>query len=123
MGGVLNRITTMEVVVADTRNGSARKVGFGITALALSAGAAVLMPATPAHAAGWLGQCTTAYNSNRSVGGWCDGNGPDHGYQAWAACTDGRTYYGPARWAGDRRGSWTGCPTGSYINSWNLMRW
>ena len=106
-----------------TITGSWRRVGLGIAALAVSAGGTVVMPASPAHAAGsWLGPCYPAHNAT-SAGGWCDGNGPDHGYQARITCTDGRVYWGPSRWAGDRRGSWAWCPSGSYLNYGILLSW
>ncbi|MEU3566920.1 hypothetical protein AB0E96_00595 [Kitasatospora sp. NPDC036755] len=73
---------------------------------------------------GWLGDCSYVIGQN-FAGGWCDGNGPDWWYQAWVHCDDGY-YYGPARWAGDRRGSYAYCPDGHFvvngeggINTWH----
>lgn len=99
-----------------------RRVGLGIATLALSAGVTAVMPTNPAHAAGWLGPCYPQHNAT-SAGGWCDGNGPDHGYQTRITCTNGRVYYGPSRWAGDTRGSWAWCPTGSFLNYGYLASW
>ena len=65
--------------------------------------------------ASWIGTCYAA-RYTRSAGGWCDGNGPNWRYQGYVGCTDGREYWGPVRWAGDRRGSYGYCPTGSYMN-------
>ena len=69
----------------------------------------------PTILASWLGNCYPV-RYTRSAGGWCDGNGPNWRYQGFVGCTDGREYWGPVRWAGDRRGSYGYCPTGSYAN-------
>lgn len=73
-------------------------------------------------AAGWLGMCYKLPNpaNSRSGGGWCDGNGPDARYQGWVACSNSRTYYGPERWAGDRRYSFGTCPSGTSRTSWGV---
>ncbi|MFD9698234.1 hypothetical protein [Lentzea sp. NPDC059081] len=62
--------------------------------------------------AGWLGNCYPAVGSNWG-GGWCDGNGPNWNYQGWVDCSNGWEYYGVVHWAGDRRGSYAYCPTGT----------
>jgi hypothetical protein len=62
--------------------------------------------------AGWLGPCYPAVGANWD-GGWCDGNGPNWNYQGWVDCSNGREYYGVVRWAGDRRGSYAYCPSGT----------
>lgn len=62
---------------------------------------------------GWLGSCYVSRYST-FAGGWCDGNGPDYGYQGAVKCSNGWWYYnGPYRWAGDRRGSYSSCPSGT----------
>jgi hypothetical protein len=71
--------------------------------------------ATASTLASWLGPCYPV-RYTRSAGGWCDGNGPNWRYQGYVGCTDGREYWGPVRWAGDRRGSYGYCPTGAYAN-------
>jgi hypothetical protein len=61
---------------------------------------------------GWLGPCYVSRYST-FAGGWCDGNGPDYGYLGAVKCSNGSWYFnGPYRWAGDRRGSYSACPTG-----------
>ncbi|GLZ57460.1 hypothetical protein [Micromonospora sp. NBRC 107095] len=72
-------------------------------------------------AAGWLGTCRPYPNPNnsRSGGGWCDGNGPDARYRGWVDCSNGYSYSGPERWAGDQRRSYGTCPSGtSRISYW-----
>jgi hypothetical protein len=58
----------------------------------------------------WIGECR-AQLYPIMYGGWCDGNGPDS-YQATVTCYGSGHYYGPRRWAGDRRGSYAVCPSG-----------
>ena len=41
--------------------------------------------------------------------GWCDGNGPDWTYRGVVHCTNGASYFGVMRWAGDRRKSFGLC--------------
>lgn len=72
--------------------------------------------------AGWLGNCYPAVGSNWA-GGWCDGNGPDWVYQGYVDCTNGYEYYGVVHWAGDRRGSYAYCPSGSYATNGGLDVW
>ena len=82
----------------------------GLTVIAIVLGG--LVGTQPAAAAGWIGDCYP----NRYIitaGGWCDGNGPDWTYQAVVTCTNGGQYWGDRRWAGDRRGSTAGCPSGT----------
>ena len=62
---------------------------------------------------GWLGTCYPQVGSYWG-GGWCDGNGPDWHYYGWVHCSNGWNYYGVDRWAGDRRGSYGYCPSGTY---------
>ncbi|GGN99714.1 hypothetical protein GCM10010112_93740 [Actinoplanes lobatus] len=70
---------------------------------------------TAQHAlAGWLGSCYVSRYSTYA-GGWCDGNGPDWTYQGTVRCGNNPGYInnGPTRWAGDRRGSYSSCPSGT----------
>ena len=71
----------------------------------------VVAVADQVAAAGWLGSCYPERVGNRA-GGWCDGNGPDWTYRGVVHCTNGGTYYGVERWAGDRRASAISCPRG-----------
>jgi len=83
----------------------------------------VLKPAAAVRPdAGWLGNCYPAVGSNWG-GGWCDGNGPDWVYQGHVYCSNGGTYYGVVHWAGDRRGSYGYCPSGSYAVGGGLTVW
>jgi hypothetical protein len=66
--------------------------------------------------AGWLGTCYPAVGSNWG-GGWCDGNGPNWNYQGWVDCTNGGEYFGVIHWAGDRRGSYAYCPSGTWATA------
>ncbi|WP_436493210.1 hypothetical protein [Actinokineospora sp. HUAS TT18] len=94
----------------------------GLAILALAPTVASAAPAgeapagTTAVQSGWLGQCYGNYGGNWG-GGWCDGNGPDWNYQGYVNCTNGWTYYGPSRWAGDQRMSYGTCPSGSSATS------
>jgi hypothetical protein len=76
-------------------------------------GAGVSIGASPA-AAGWIGKCYPWYVSSSTAGGWCDGNGPNT-YRGWASCSNYHIYYGVIRWAGDRRGSFGVCPSGTHV--------
>jgi hypothetical protein len=81
--------------------------------LALAPGSASAAPASETTVqGGWLGQCWGNWGGNWG-GGWCDGNGPDYSYQGFVNCTNGGTYVGPERWAGDTRMSYGTCPSGS----------
>lgn len=73
-------------------------------------------------AAGWLGMCYVLPDpaNSRGGGGWCDGNGPDARYYGRVTCSNGSNYYGPERWAGDRRGSYGICPSGTSRKSWSV---
>lgn len=80
-------------------------------AVALVATAGVGLAAAPSASAsgGWGGKCHPFHDSN-TVGGWCDGNGPDYRYAAFGKCrNDNYVTYGVTRWAGDRRGSYVYC--------------
>ncbi|XTZ16807.1 hypothetical protein ACQSSU_05300 [Micromonospora echinospora] len=72
--------------------------------------------AAPASAATvepeWFGDVHVTLNTSTSYGGWVDGNGPDS-YRFWVICSNGNTYNGATRWAGDRRGSFGYCPSGT----------
>ena len=92
--------------------------------LALGGGAAVVAPASTAHAAGWVGACHLQYGYEDGasgpylvgVAGWCDGEGPNWHYYAYVHCANYNSYYGIYRWAGDRRQSVTRCPHGVRAN-------
>jgi hypothetical protein len=91
-------------------------VSGGAAAVGLALSLATPASAAPVRAsASWLGSCYPQANAT-SAGGWCDGQGPNWRYQGYVGCTDGREYWGPARWAGDRRKSFGYCPTGAYRN-------
>ncbi|MEU7798156.1 hypothetical protein AB0J14_19245 [Micromonospora arborensis] len=87
----------------------------GISAAELPPGSGIAKAGAGTMAAGWLGACHPEPNPNnsRSGGGWCDGNGPDARYQGWVDCSNGGRYWGPERWAGDRRRSYGTCPSGT----------
>lgn len=113
--------------------------GAMVLMLAASAGAATSRhenPATNSHVsqgtlhvlngasdvtpqAGWLGPCYPAYGYNWG-GGWCDGNGPNWNYRGYVDCSNGWRYFGILRWAGDRRGSYAYCPSGTYATGGGL---
>jgi hypothetical protein len=108
---------------------SHRGIGAALTGAALVLGTAAA--AAPASAAtvrpmtSWIGACHP-WNDNRTVGGWCDGNGPNWTYNASGVCTNGKTEwgaYGVTRWAGDRRGSYAYCSTrgGYYISGSGVL--
>ena len=98
----------------------------GATLVAVPASAATVVAVPVAHNtaaqpdSGWLGTCYDIQLSSTTGGGWCDGNGPDGVYRGYADCTDGHEYYGPERWAGDRRGSYATCPGGYYLTAWGV---
>jgi len=82
-----------------------------------SAAVALAVTGTPASAAQsdmtplWFGTPHEQLNTSTSYGGWVDGNGPDS-YRAYVLCTGG-AHYGVSRWAGDSRGSFAYCPSGT----------
>jgi hypothetical protein len=92
-----------------------------VAALALAASLLGIAPGTAAQASetvnrtgavalsGWLGTCYPQYPNSWTAGGWCDGNGPDWTYQGVVHCSNGGSYYGVVRWAGDRRKSFGLC--------------
>ncbi|MGH3416977.1 MAG: hypothetical protein ACRDVE_22045 [Actinocrinis sp.] len=109
----------------------------GIAAVALAAAPASAATTATAHQgtvraltpagtvrpdAGWLGTCYGSHGSNWG-GGWCDGNGPDWVYQGFVDCTNGGEYYGVVHWAGDRRGSYGYCPSGSSTVNYGVYTW
>jgi hypothetical protein len=73
--------------------------------------------------AGWIGKCYPQLLSSTVGGGWCDGNGPDWVYQGFVDCTNGWEYYGVVHWAGDRRGSYGYCPSGTTVTSYGVYYW
>lgn len=88
-----------------------RRLALSTIAITAASVAPVALQPTPAHAAGWIGDCYT-YVTSTSGGGWCDGNGPDWTYAGVAVCGESNTaFVGVRRWAGDRRKSSAGCPT------------
>jgi hypothetical protein len=58
---------------------------------------------------GWLGTCYAQFPNSWTAGGWCDGNGPDWTYRGVVHCSNGGSYFGVMRWAGDRRKSFGLC--------------
>jgi hypothetical protein len=109
-----------------------RKAAFGATVMV----GAAFLAAAPASAAtlsrpaitqpnttnsGWIGNCYPSGGDNWG-GGWCDGNGPDYVYQGYVRCTTlGSEYWGPVRWAGDRRGSFGYCPANTFMISYDVL--
>ncbi|MCI4066414.1 hypothetical protein MRQ36_29205 [Micromonospora sp. R77] len=103
-----------------------RKLATTAAVLATSAVAAVTVMAPPASAstagAEWYGTVHVTLNTSTSYGGWIDGNGPDS-YRFWIQCSNGSEYRGVTRWAGDRRGSFAYCPSGTsgVSRGWDLL--
>jgi hypothetical protein len=64
---------------------------------------------------GWLGRCYPQFPNSWTAGGWCDGNGPDWTYRGVVHCTNGASYFGVMRWAGDRRKSFGLCQYSSGV--------
>ena len=93
-----------------------RKLAVNAALLAASAATAVTVMAAPASAGSakveWFGDVHVTLNTPTSYGGWVDGNGPDS-YRFFVICSNGKTYNGVTRWAGDRRGSFGYCPSGT----------
>ena len=92
------------------------------TAAALAAAAFTATPASAATVrpnAGWIGTCYYSRSSS-NAGGWCDGNGPDWRYQGVVYCSNGYYYLGVVHWAGDRRGSYAYCPSGTHSTAGGL---
>ena len=89
-------------------------VGAPVAAIAkTNAGAAdtnvVAPPSSAVALAGWLGRCYPQFPNSWTAGGWCDGNGPDWTYRGVVHCSNGGSYFGVMRWAGDRRKSFGLC--------------
>jgi hypothetical protein len=82
-------------------------------AAALVPGSALAAPEASTARGSWIGPCSGT-KSLASVWGWCDGNGPTWTYRSFVECSDVVPYGGPERWAGDRRGSSVGCPSGTW---------
>ncbi|MGV9563565.1 hypothetical protein [Streptomyces sp. NPDC003480] len=69
-------------------------------------------------AGSWLGKCYPYHKAGTKwAGGWCDGNGPNWQYWGYVNCSGNTRYFGPHRWAGDRRGSYVTCPAGRSYKS------
>lgn len=64
---------------------------------------------------GWLGTCYPQFPNGWTAGGWCDGNGPDWTYRGVVHCSNGGSYLGAQRWAGDRRKSFGLCQNSTGI--------
>jgi hypothetical protein len=95
-------------------------VGAPVAAIAKpNAGAADTNMVAPASSAvvlsGWLGRCYPQFPNSWTAGGWCDGNGPDWTYRGVVHCTNGASYFGVMRWAGDRRKSFGLCQYSSGV--------
>jgi hypothetical protein len=91
----------------DTALAEAKTTGAPIAAQDAAASAGRVKPD-----GSWLGQCNS-WVATYAAGGRCDGNGPNWRFRGWAECTDGGTYYGIERWAGDTRASVAFCPAGT----------
>ncbi|MFF3907870.1 hypothetical protein ACFYZJ_18185 [Streptomyces sp. NPDC001848] len=69
-------------------------------------------------AGSWLGKCYPYHKAGTKwAGGWCDGNGPNWQYWGYVNCSGNTRYFGPHRWAGDKRGSYAACPAGRSYKS------
>ncbi|SCL28551.1 hypothetical protein GA0074692_2561 [Micromonospora pallida] len=86
---------------------SAIIAGAALTACLLSGQPASATDAAPL----WFGATHVTTDTSTTYAGWVDGNGPDR-YRSFAHCKVGDPSYGVWRWAGDRRGSSSYCPSG-----------
>jgi hypothetical protein len=64
---------------------------------------------TPGGGSGLARTCHPEFANGWTGGGWCDGNGPDWTYRGVIRRTNGGTYFGTIRWAGDRGKSFALC--------------
>ncbi|GHJ49966.1 hypothetical protein Cs7R123_73080 [Catellatospora sp. TT07R-123] len=88
-------------------------------ALTVAGAASVLaVSAAPAAAANvtpqWYGTVHVTVDTSTKFGGIIDGNGPDS-YRFWVYCSNGDFKPGVTRWAGDQRGSFGTCPSGTTV--------
>ena len=112
------------------RRGSALRLVLAMlgVGLALAPASSLAHPEAASAGSGWIGTCYAMNGDANNGGGWCDGNGPDATYFAFAVCRsygDGSWYktYGEERWAGDRRSSYAYCAPGYYVERTGVEGW